>query len=134
MNIAGQISNLVILYNLAPESTPEEIVTWYEYALEEGLVEYVTDQDETVVAFMDYARLAKVPKTLEEAREIYRVQDHNGELPVLFVANGISKHTEIFWALIGIIKDKNKDAKVHCFHHRKRDRMVILNKKEVEHV
>lgn len=128
MDIAGQITNLILVFNLAPKSTAREILDWYEYALENDLVEYVIDQDNVVVAFMDNIRLARTPKTLEEAKRIYEEQDHNGELPVLFVANGVSKYTELFWELIRIIKDKNKDAKVHCFHHRKRNRMVVLKK------
>lgn len=129
MNLAGQLVNLAIIYNLSPESTPKELKVWYTYALGQDQVELETDEDGYVKGFMDWVRLARVPKSMADAYNIYVNQNHNIKQPVLFVGNSITGSTDTFFRLRRRIIDKNKDAQVHCFHYRKRDRMVVLNKR-----
>jgi len=122
----GQIVDLVLKHNLSPESTPTEIADWYNYAAASGHIE-VEVKDKKVIGFMDWVRLERIPVSMDDVRKIFAEQVSE-ERPVLFAGNCVAEGEGIIYRLRRRIIEKNKDAKIHCFHHKKKDRMVILNK------
>jgi hypothetical protein len=125
MSILGQIVNLVIVYNLAPKSTKEEMTAWYKYALKHNLVEYKLDEHDKVIGFLDWVRLERVPATREEAGQIFNNQDHDIVQPVLMVLNAYAKDPGTLWSLRKAMLAKNENYEIGCYHRKKTDKMVV---------
>ena len=127
MYLVSQLVNLVIKHNLSPESSDLELLAWYKYGVEEGMVEYLTDGKGNVIGFLDWVRLREVPKSMAHAKELF---DGSKTGPVLFMANCVAPDLHSLMVLGRRAVDKNKDSQIMCYHNRKKDTMFVKRRRE----
>jgi len=123
--IIKDIIELKKKHNLLEEdATDENQSMWYAFALSNGLVETLYDNNSKLLGFFEYVRLNKIPKSLDDLPNCYS-DFVTGN--ILFVANAISTCHKTMWKLKQIVVEKNKD--VLCFvWHRKTDDSIKVFK------
>ncbi len=113
-----QIVKVIQKSDLSPSTVPE-IVNWYQYAFEHGMVHTERDSDGNF-GFIDWVRIPVVPKSVKEAREIFNEVQ---EGPIMMVLSCYADTPKLMWKLKKAAIAKNPDHLVLVWHSKKRDKM-----------
>ena len=115
--------------NLQHDATMENMYEWYSWALFHGIVE-VTYRYGELQGFIEWIRLKEVPETRDEAVESV---DFDTTGPILYIANCCvrddGKRHGVMWKLIHMVREKNPDAEIFCWHEDADNLKVYENTK-----
>jgi hypothetical protein len=113
-----------ILYELAIESTPEDMIRWYDYAIDANIVEYEYDAYGELLGFVDWVRIPRVPVSLDDARHLFETSP-GGPVGVMcnaYIREGAPRG--LLRKLSSRAREKNPDVEIVCWHNKRTDKMV----------
>jgi hypothetical protein len=111
----------MIKHNLHKGAHVFKVLSWCEWAVNSGHVEYIYDGDE-MIGFMDWIRSTVIPYNHDYQRLIDSGDVDSGEVGIV-LNTCVVRGKDTLKKLIKMVRSKGGPVKVVCWHDRKADRM-----------